>query len=151
MEGFRMVIKRRMVVTGIGLALAVAAFTGLMVWHVGMNHIAQARDTAFLQGFRTGLFGGMVAVAVIGMVKSALALRSDEKLRTLYVSENDERNRTIERLSAANTLTSALAALALSGLVASFYSFTVCMTLIAVAGAMAVIKVGLRVYYQKTV
>ncbi len=90
-EEYKKVVKRRMLImTLVGIAGAAALVIALLAknfWNVTIEE----RMLGFYTGVGTGLFAG----AIIMLIKDAILLRNEEKLKESRLNNTDERNQEI--------------------------------------------------------
>ena len=90
-EEYRKVVKVRMLImTVVGIVgaatLAVALLAG-SYWEVTIDEL--------MLGFYTGIGTGLLAGAIVLLIKDAILLRSEEKLKNSRLNNSDERNHEI--------------------------------------------------------
>lgn len=101
----------------------------------------------------SGLFGflaGGLLVGLLGMAKFQRALKDDVALRRLYNQEHDERMQAIRAKAGVPVTLFMGAGLIAAGLVATFFSMTVALTLIAAGLAELVATLALKAWYSRT-
>ena len=92
---------------------------------------------------------GEIAFMAVNIARYSAALKSDEKLKRLYISVTDEREKLICEKSDSSSFKAILCIIVLSAMVASFYSDTVFYTLIGVMMTIIFVKAGFRFYYRR--
>lgn len=100
-------------------------------------------------GFTLGMATGIAAVVLFFVIQYAHALKSEEKIRKLYIAETDERNQYIQNRCASSSILMILAAIALATLVASYFDRTVFYTLLTATYCIALIIGSCKLYYRK--
>lgn len=98
--------------------------------------------------FDIGISLGIEIVMVYFVTKDIIALNNPEKLKKLYIEENDERTKFISSKVGSSSSNAVILMLLLAGIVAGYFNFTVFVTLIAAALASSLITVGLKIYYE---
>ena len=141
MENFKQTLRRRTIFTGLYCAVILILIVASVVFKV--SDLA----TTFTLGF--GL--GIEAVMVFLMVKSLGALKDDEKLKALYIAENDERQKFINAKIGGVGLNFSMLVLSLAMLVFNYFNHTIFLTLLAVVLFMVAVKLVLKLYYSKRV
>lgn len=150
MEKFRnQLIKRRSEKIAL-LAAIVCIFAGSGVIHRVFNI---ALSTGHLQAFSIGFSVGILIAALGFLVKEIIecekALKSENKLRKLYIKETDERVKLIREKIGGKGLDLLFFVIVLAAAISSFWNTMVSITLIAVTGCIAIIKLALKAYYWK--
>lgn len=102
----------------------------------------------FIRGFNAGVFTGVEGVCIIGAVYYALTLRNEEKLKKLFIDENDERTLLIQQKSGAAAFSIIAYSLLLATIVSGFFSRTVFFTLLAAVVFMFLTRIGMVLYYK---
>ncbi|MCM1328577.1 MAG: hypothetical protein NC253_03975 [Ruminococcus sp.] len=99
--------------------------------------------------FSDGFCAGLIVLMAVNISRYTAALKDDEKLKKLYITETDERSRLIYEKSNSSSFRTVIVLLGLSAMVASFISETVFFTLLAVILAIAFIQAGFSFYYRR--
>ncbi len=145
MESFRKTLKKRLALAGI--------YNGMVVLFVILGYILGKRfelsDIAV--GFASGFFVGIQIVMISYMRKYQAALKDDEKLKALYISENDERSKFIESKIGGTGISIVLGGMALGAIVAAFFSQTVFLTLLSVLLFSLLVIITLKFHYNRAV
>lgn len=115
MEKFKNSLKVRLVGSSIYCA-AVVTLIVLGVFRPGDAHVSD-----FIAGFCMGLCIGIAFVVIFYMLKCIAALRNEEKLKKLFIKENDERIRMIQSKAGSSGITIAVGGLLLGAMVAGYY------------------------------
>ena len=97
-----------------------------------------------------GFCAGGLLVGVFGMAKFHRALKDDTALRRLYNQEHDERMQAIRAKAGVPVTLFMGAGLMAAGLVATFFSMTVALTLIVAAVAELLVSVGIKFWCMRT-
>ncbi len=144
MEAFKRRIRVRLWALAVVSALAVAL---LAVFLLGADEEGHVSD--FIRGFQLGMVMGLLAVAVVIGSWQVRALRNPEKLRKLYIEENDERKRMIRQLSGSVGMDIVMYGLAAGSVIAGFFDVMVFFTLLGACLFVALTRGGFKVYYLK--
>lgn len=145
MNGFRIMLKKRLI--------WLLSFNGIAVIFIilsriyGKKTVGSAED--FISGFQTGIFISAQLMILFLLVKYTKALNNKEKLKMLYIEENDERTKLIRDKIGGVGFFFSLAVIISSTIISGFFSKTVFFTLFAVTLFMAAIKAFLKLYYRK--
>ncbi len=98
-----------------------------------------------------GLFFGGEASAVRAILKYRKALKTPEALDALHIKETDERNRIIILKTCRSTMNLTITLLAFAGVIASFFSHTLLMTIGIILISILVLYAALAAYYSRKV
>ena len=141
MEKFRKQIKIKLVLYIAFAVLMAAAY--MAVWLIYTD-----RDT-FSAGYSSGFFSGIIAAVLVIVFRYGMVLKDPEKMKKLYVLENDERMRLIREKTASGSFTVSVSILGFATVIATFFSRTVVCVLAAVIGGMVLTKVLFKFYYDR--
>lgn len=92
--------------------------------------IADAPDTAHLEGFWCGVGAGLILAGVILALRTRALLKDDARLRRAQLEEQDERNQAVASRALGLTAFALLVGMYAALLVASFINMTVFYTLV---------------------
>jgi len=145
MEKFRKTLKNRVIFGGI---YSVAVIAAVAVFFCRPD-LFEGRAPDFALGYNVGFFAGLEAVMAFLLVKYIAALINEEKLKALYVRENDERYRYIQSKIGGAGINIVLAGLAAGVVISGFIDFTVFVTLLCALLFTALVKLSLKLYYTK--
>lgn len=144
LTAFRKKLKIRVACSAVFVLLAV----GVCFW--GIYRLGKlgpdAEQLAWLWGFRCGLVGGIAAYSVAEAAKAIRALCSEQKMRALYIEENDERAALIEQRSGGTAMGIVTGGLALGVLAASFASQLVFTVLLFTLLFVLLVRLGCWMY-----
>ena len=141
MEKFKKQIIVKIVICVVFVVLTAAVYAGM--------YTLFANEDSFSAGYGMGFFAGLVVVVLAYAVRYGSILKDPEKLKKLYILENDERYRLIREKTASGSFTATVLILGLATAVATFFSTTVSCVLAGVIGVIAVIKMSFRFYYSR--
>ena len=141
---------------GVMIAAAVILIT-FSLWAMGAEFMdlpfpKPAGDEHWIsmwRGFASGASFGVAVVLFAGIWQAVKALRSEEKLKKLYIRENDEREQMVCRTAAATALRSFLLLSLVAVIIAGYFSITVAMTLMATVLVQSFFALGFKLYYRK--
>jgi len=148
MDNFKQVLVKRIGFLGAMVILSV----GCVVWisQTGIYMTLNGGDASdFIKGFQTGLFLGVEILLLKFIIGYQNAIRNPEKLKMLYVKENDERSKFINTKIGHMGFHSVFLGLAFATVVSGFFDKTVFMTLLGVLIFIGLVKGSLKVYYWK--
>ncbi|NCB74657.1 MAG: hypothetical protein EOM51_07940 [Clostridia bacterium] len=144
---FRSTIKNRLILLTICTVLSVAlVYIGALLTQQAETASSTFAD-GFVKGFPLGLFSGFVAVMVFLIVRCIRALGSDEYLKKLYITENDERKTMIRQSAMGKSFFFTAGSLVVGITVASFFDNTITLTLAAVLTVHVLTGAILKLYY----
>ena len=145
MESFRVKLKKRLVVSVFYNAAVLLLVFGIHI--AGRKY--SASDVAI--GFSSGILVGLQAVMIFFMAKYWAALRNEQKLRALYIEEQDERSKYIETQIGGMGINMIIAGLTLGVVVAVYINTLVFFTLLATLMFCLLVKGSLKLYYRKKI
>lgn len=102
----------------------------------------------FLTGYRLGAFIGLEGCLAVYLISVIATLRSEKRLRKMWIQDNDERKQAIASKASASTWVASLVCLTAGLIVSSFFSMTVFLTLIGVLMIMLICFVVSMIVYQ---
>jgi len=108
-----------------------------------------SRWIEFWNGFISGVSAGMLPLLLVGLVRIFLALRSEKRLRQMYINENDERRLQIVLYALSRAMQIYLLLGLVSGIIAGYFSISVSITIIACTVVASIIGAGCKFYYSK--
>jgi predicted membrane protein len=141
MEKFKKTLKIRMLLTGL-YCLLIVALVALGLFRPGDAHVND-----YIAGMSLGLCTGIASVAIFNVIRMALALRNEEKLKKLYVSETDERLSMIRTKAGGTGIVFSIGGLLLGAMVAGYFDAAVFFTLVGAAMFVTLVVGCLKGYY----
>jgi uncharacterized membrane protein len=144
MNKFRQTVKQRVIWSILSAVGAIAVYVIIYSVTGGM---VQVDD--FVKGFNSGVFSAVVGLSILSIISNCLTLRNEEKLKKLYIDENDERKLLIQQKSSSSTFNIVLYFLLLAAIVAGFFSKTVFFTLLASIFFMLLTRILTALYYER--
>lgn len=145
MEKFRNTLKNRLALAGV--------YNAIVLLFMGSGHIMGRRYVLpdFIIGFNTGLFIGVQIVMLWYMGKYSAVLKNAEKLKALYIAENDERSKFIKLQIGGTGINIILGGLALGTIISGFINEIVFFTMLLAFSFSVLVKAVLKIYYNKKV
>ncbi|NLM46129.1 MAG: hypothetical protein GX200_04955 [Firmicutes bacterium] len=141
MMEFRQELKRR--ICGGGVYCLVVAFL------VIFSRAFDVESLAF--SFSLGFAIGIEFVVLYFIAKYRAALKDEQKLKLLYIEENDEREEHINLLIGKSGIKIILVSLSVAMLIAAYINQIVFFTLLAATLYTVVVVGALKIFYKKTV
>ena len=128
-----------------GLAIALIAITFWIGQALNQNSTMQ---DGMVTGFQVGIFIGLQAVMLYGIIRYRKALKDDTLLKAMYIQETDERSRWLQGKIGSMGLKLILSGIMIAMIIAGFFNLTVLLTLFAVLLFVLFVQLGLKVFYQ---
>ncbi len=141
MENYRWKVRNRIIIAGIYCAIVLIL--------TAASAIAGLDDSATSFGLGFGV--GIGAVAIFFMIKYRGALKSEDKLKKLYIEEHDERQKHVNALVGRTGINVLILSFALAMLISHYFSQTIFFTLLAATLFTVAVKAILGLYYNKKV
>lgn len=83
------IYREKLIIQNIVMAIGAAALLAVQFLRLRPSYEGNYGD--FYQGFLAGVASGLCLLLVIGLVRNLLAILKEERLKALYIKENDER------------------------------------------------------------
>lgn len=144
MEKFKQRLKTRIIIM---IAIIVVVALTNLVLLLNRNNLPTLPD--FISGFQLGVFMGFELLLVIFTIKNILSLSSPEKLKKLYIEENDERKKLIKQKTGGIVIYIFIITIAFAALVAGYFNQLIFFTLLATLVFIELVMVALKIYYLK--
>lgn len=103
------------------------------------------------RGFTAGAATGVLALMLLGIVRSIKALKDSTRLKKLYVQSRDERKIQIWTMARAQSMRTSVMLGLVAGIIAGYFSIGIGITLIIYATAQSWIGLAFKVYYSKKI
>ena len=145
MEAFKKKLQRRQVFTLLGIAIAALGIGIGYHYNTGLND----HTSSFIAGFQTGVSTALVVALLAIAIKSFAASRNEEKLRNLYIHENDERRQSIKRESSSVSLDIIMYSLILATVIAGNINSTMFFSLLGASAFSGFVRASLKVYFNR--
>ena len=142
MESFKKALKKRLALT--------AGYNGIILLFLAVI-FKIGKEFALPElavGFTSGILVGFQAVMIFFMSKYVRAIRNEEKLKALYIEENDERNKYIESKIGGTGVNVIIWGITLGTIVSAFFNETVFFTLLFTVLFSSLTKGVLKLYYR---
>lgn len=146
MEKYKAKFKKRMIfeMAGVVAFIPLSVYALIRYWNTD-NIIQTSPGFDFLDGFLNGVRSGIVIAFALYFlfvfIRNLLAFKNEEKLKKMYVEENDERLSAINKMSSHTTYYITMLALLVSCIIIGLYNSTVSLTLLAVLVFLLVVRV----------
>lgn len=148
MEQFRQTIKKRIKLQIWVLCVFLGASVALLVLRPLER---DGQINSFVHGFHFGIGISLIGISVFAIIQYVLALRKEDKLKKIYIEENDERSLLIYQKSGSIGINITMFGLAAGSVIAGYFNVIVFFTLIAACLFTAVVRLVLKVYYNKKI
>lgn len=144
MVGFRNTLKKRLVwlITLNCLVLVLLALTAFF------RDKTAGAVSEFINGFQTGIFSVAQLSLLLIIIRYIRVLKNEEKLKKLYIEENDERAIWIRDKIGGFGFLFSVVMIATATVIAGFFNIIVFCTLFAVTFFMVIVKASLKIYYK---
>ncbi len=148
MVKFKDVLMKRIVILS-SLGVIAIVFT-VVIGFWGYSKIGiDTHISDFVHGGQTGLFTGFVVIMLRDIVKYIRAIKDEDRVKAIYIEENDERNKLINDKIGSVGYNFVILGLMVATIIAGFFNEVVFLTLLGALAFMALMKVSLKVYYNK--
>lgn len=146
MERYNEVLRKKILMCVLLIAITIPVIITLTMINakIPSNH-----STDFIKGVQFGMFFGLETLLLMNIIKFRGALNNKEKLKLLYIKENDEREKLILLKSSLMAINIITVILALGIIVSGFYNEIVFFTLIMTLFIVGVVRISLKIYYNK--
>lgn len=101
------------------------------------------------RGFCAGAAGGQLALMVLGLIRNLLAMKSQEKLKKLYIRQNDEREWEIYNKALCAAMRVCLLLGIAAVVVVGYFNATAGLTLLITIACTSAICILFKRYYRK--
>lgn len=145
MKAFEKTLRTRQILLGVLFAALSVFLLILNTWGPTGTH-----QDDMVHGFALGLSCGLLVLALAYTLKLQSALKDSEKLRKLYIAEQDERNRHIREKMGGIAMPVTLWTLMAATAIAGFFNFVVFVTLAGATLCVALIACGFKLYFRRT-
>lgn len=154
MENYREKVKLDCIILAIAaFILALFSFLnfagefGLIPWFNPVT--GDSHWQSMWRGFNSGAACGILALMLFGLTRNLLALRSDAKLKKLYIKNHDERTIQVQTSAQAAAMRTVLILELVAVIVAGYFSVTVSLTILVCVFLSGIITALYKLYYYK--
>ena len=147
MDDFKKKIITRQLLLVVGLLVVCCAIL-LSRYYVKAAPISE-NLRSFIEGFQVGIVIGLFGALSYYMIRNITAMRSQERLKKLYISETDERKLFIQRQSGSVGMNIVMYGLATGTVVAGNINDMVFFTLLFALLFVSLVRVSLKLYFRK--
>lgn len=120
---------------------------GLIPW---FNPVAgDSHWQSMWRGFNSGAAIGILALMLFGLIRNLLSLKSDTKLKKLYIKNHDERTIQVQTSAQAAGMRTALLLELVGIIVSGYFNVTVSLTILACVFVSSIITALFKLYYFK--
>lgn len=153
MEKFKSILRLRTVYCIVSVVFVLIFLATSVLNMPGWDTPVANAPSGFLlgvsRGFQVGIAGGMLTGLILNIIKYIRALRAPERLRGLYLYENDERQIMIAAKSGSNVIFPCAMVMIAAALVAGILSTVVMVTIICCMLFLLAVCIFLRLYNSK--
>lgn len=110
--------------------------------------VGDAHSKDFILGFQASLITVLIGFLFFSFIKTTRAIRNPERLKNLYIAENDERRLFIMQKSGFYGMNLAMYGLAIATIAAGYFNYTVFFSLLGACLFVGLIRVVFKVYYR---
>lgn len=150
MENFKKTIEKRMKFY-IGVIGVFTILFAAKVLHWFTPVVQNQHYTDFFSGVQFGLLFGIELYLVYRIAYYQGVLKNDKKLRILYIKENDERTIEIAKRSGIESYKITIIILLGGAIVVGYFSIGGFIALLGAAIVEILVRMGLFIYYSKTI
>lgn len=150
MENFKRTIEKRMKFY-IGVIGVFTILFAAKVLHWFTPVVQNQHYTDFFSGFQFGMLLGIELFLVYRIAYYQGVLKSDKKLRIIYIKENDERNLEIQKRSGIESYKFTIVILLAGAMIVGYFSMGGFIALVGAALVEILVRLGLYIYYSKTI
>ncbi|BBF43516.1 predicted membrane protein [Lachnospiraceae bacterium KM106-2] len=146
MENFKRKLKVRMGVAW-SYNIMVLLLLGLGVFDLATN--TKSKQTNLVSAFNMGVCIGIQFVMIYFMGKYIAAMKSEEKLKELYIEETDERRLFIQAKIGGTAMNVVMAGLLLGAMVSGYFNIMIFYGLFGATIFTILVKLVMKVYYTR--
>jgi hypothetical protein len=144
MENFRNEMRKKVL-----MYQYISGFTGLCIIFLEVfNRSNPLNMSDFSRGIQLGIFVGIALATLYYIGKLKNTLKNEDKLKKLYIEENDERRRLIQEKTGKTTTLIVSFSIPIAIIVAGFYNVVVLITLLVTLLFLFIITVFVKYYYN---
>ncbi|GAA4057475.1 hypothetical protein [Amphibacillus indicireducens] len=144
MDEFRVKVRNRMFLLTTLFVVVITIYLILLY-----NQSKLSNSLSDIIDFYGGVLMSFSILIVLNIFKNFKALKSEKKLKKLYIKENDERTIMIMRKTGGIGINICIFGFAIATIIAGFFNETIFFTLLAATLYVALVKVLFKVYYHK--
>lgn len=148
MKNFRITIKKRLILFSVFLLLALILILVAFLVSNNIQFDGNDHEAGFMLGFSSGGLCAFVAVMLFFIIRYRSVLKSEDKLKQLYIQETDERAIMIRNKVGGMGYWVSIGIIVVAAIIASFYNATVALTLVATLLVMCLLGLFLKIYYR---
>ena len=154
MESYRKKLKIQNSVCAIGLIVLILLNTVVRFYAPLSGIVLPEKYTSDFYDFYEGFIGGVstgVGLLVINIFLNARAMRDEQRLKTQYIKEHDERRQQIWLMSGANSYWFDVVGLLLAAIVVGRFSLTAFLCLLGSLLYICLVRGIFKLYYSKKI
>ena len=148
MECFKKRIRKRIV----GCILLLIVITLMQV--LSLLNIITPIETIehwkdFWQGYLVGITAAAQVISIVIIIRCILTLKNQEKLKCMYIRENDERELAIAAKSGMSSYYFDVGGVLLATIIGGYFNWIVSLTCLVISLYISIVRVALSFYYRK--
>lgn len=147
MENKLKIYRGKLIIENIVMAIGTVALLAVQFLRIRPSYTGNYAD--FYQGFIAGIAAGLSLMLVVGLVRNLMAILKEERLKALYIKENDERRAAVytngRGLGAQIFLLASIPGMVVAG----YFSAAVFFTMVACVLGLSVCCALGKLYYSK--
>ncbi|MGN0981398.1 MAG: hypothetical protein ACI4O0_00755 [Candidatus Limivicinus sp.] len=147
MENKLKIYRDKLIFENIVMALGTAALLAVQFLRLRPRYEGNYGD--FYQGFLAGMAAGLCLLLVIGLVRNLMAILKEERLKALYIKENDERRAAVHTNGRSLGASIFLLASIPGMVVVGYFNVTAFFTMVACVLALSVCCALGKLYYAR--
>lgn len=148
MVEFKDVLKRRITLLIAFSVISILLIAIIGTWGYGKIGIGTHMED-FMHGAQAGLSAGFLAVMLKYILKYYRAIKSEDKIKSIYIEENDEREELIKNKIGGVGFFFIMGVIMVSIIISGFFNEIVFLTLLGVLVFMIFVKIFLKIYYNR--
>lgn len=148
MENFGGILKKRIIALTTFSIIATLLVASVGYW--GYSQIGNSTHIDdFMHGAQSGLFAGFLIMMLRDIVKYIRAIKDENKIKAIYIEENDERKKLIKDKIGGVGFDFIIGVMMVAVVIAGFFNKIVFLTLLGALSFMAFVKLSLKLYYNR--
>lgn len=156
MDKYKLKVKNRMIIEMIGVIIFIPVAVYALIKYLNIEGVVFGTPVkdflgGMFNGIRAGIVIGFVIFLLITFIKNLLIIRNEEKLKKMYVEENDERALAISEHSSRVTFNITMYVILAVCVVTGLYNTTISLTLLAAWIFIILTRIITMSFYNKKI